>query len=146
MREPHKSEVLPNRSLNYLQKGRIFVVTTFVCDIIRKLATRLKIIVKQNKEQINTSALLASVVGQVGCLIVFIVFIALGAGLLLDRLLGTTAVFTILFMVGSVPVALYLTVRLSLTAMNRAQIKLEEQKTVETNSDDINNMEDNTTA
>ena len=64
----------------------------------------------------------------------------------LDRLLGTTALFTILFMVGSVPVALYLTVRMSLTAMNRAQIKLEEQKTVETNSDDINNMEDNTTA
>lgn len=103
---------------------------------------------KQNKEQINTSALLASVVGQVGCLIVFIVFLALGAGLLLDKLLGTTAIFTILLMVGSVPVALYLTVRMSLTAMSRAQIKLEEQKTEDTentNSDDLNSMEDNIT-
>jgi magnesium-transporting ATPase (P-type) len=101
--------------------------------------------VKQNKEQINTSALLASVVGQVGCLVVFIVFIALGAGILIDRFLGTTGLFTILLMVGSVPVALYLTVRMSLTAMSRAQIKMEEQKTAETNSDDLNSMEDNTT-
>lgn len=102
---------------------------------------------KQNKEQINTSALLASVVGQVGCMVVFLIFIALGVGMLLDKLLGTTALFTILLMVGSVPVTLYVTVRMSLTAMNRAQVKLEEQKTVEpeVNSDDLNSMEDNTT-
>ena len=94
---------------------------------------------KQNQDQINTSALLASVVGQVGCLIVFIILVALGVGMLLDKLLGTTALFTILLMVGSVPVALYVTVRLSLTAVNRAQIKIEEQETNE------NNLEDNTT-
>lgn len=94
---------------------------------------------KQNQDQINTSALLASVVGQVGCLIVFIILAALGVGMLLDKLLGTTALFTILLMVGSVPVALYVTVRLSLTAVNRAQIKIEEQETNE------NNLEDNTT-
>ena len=94
---------------------------------------------KQNQDQINTSALLASVVGQVGCLIVFIILVALGAGMLLDKFLGTNALFTILLMVGSVPVALYVTVRLSLTAVNRAQKKLEEQETNE------NNLEDNTT-
>ncbi len=92
---------------------------------------------KQNQDQINTSALLASVVGQVGCLIVFIILMALGAGMLLDNLLGTTALFTILLMVGSVPVALYVTVRLSLTAVARAQTKLEE-------SND-KNLEDDTT-
>ncbi|NKQ34126.1 MAG: AtpZ/AtpI family protein [Chloroflexi bacterium] len=81
----------------------------------------------QNQEQINTSAMLASVVGQVGCLVVFIVFIALGAGILLDKLLGTKALFTVLLMVGSVPVALYLVVRISLTAVARAQNKLAEQ-------------------
>ncbi|HIP73501.1 MAG TPA: AtpZ/AtpI family protein [Anaerolineae bacterium] len=81
----------------------------------------------QKQEQINTSAMLASVVGQVGCLVVFIVFIALGAGILLDKLLGTKALFTVLLMVGSVPVALYLVVRISLTAVARAQNKLAEQ-------------------
>ncbi len=81
----------------------------------------------QNQDQINTSAMLASVVGQVGCLVVFIVFIALGAGILLDKLLGTKAIFTVLLMVGSVPIALYLVVRISLTAVARAQNKLAEQ-------------------
>ena len=85
----------------------------------------------KNQQQINTNALLASVVGQVGCLIVFIVFIALGVGLALDKFLGTKAIFTVLLMVGSVPVALYLTVRLSLTAVNRAQIKLQESEETE---------------
>ncbi len=85
----------------------------------------------KSQQDINTQALLASVVGQVGCLIVFIVFIALGAGLALDKFLGTKALFTVLFMVGSVPVALYFTVRLSLTAVNRAQIKLQQSEQTE---------------
>lgn len=85
----------------------------------------------KSQQDINTQALLASVVGQVGCLIVFIVFIALGAGLALDKFLSTKALFTVLFMVGSVPVALYFTVRLSLTAVNRAQIKLQQSEQTE---------------
>lgn len=85
----------------------------------------------KNQQDINTQALLASVVGQVGCLIVFIVFIALGVGMALDKFLGTTALFTVLLMVGSVPVALYFTVRLSLTAVNRAQIKLQQSEETE---------------
>lgn len=85
----------------------------------------------KSQQDINTQALLASVVGQVGCLIVFIVFIALGAGLALDKFLGTKALFTVLFMVGSVPVALYFTVRLSLTAVNRAQMKLQQSEQTE---------------
>lgn len=93
----------------------------------------------KKQQQINTNALLASVVGQVGCLIVFIVFIALGVGMALDKFLGTKAIFTVLLMVGSVPVALYLTVRMSLTAVARSQMKLEE----ETNE---NKTEDNTTS
>ena len=91
--------------------------------------------VSKNQKQINTNALLASVVGQVGCLIVFIVFIALGVGMALDKFLGTKALFTVLLMVGSVPVALYLTVRMSLTAVNRAQMKLEETNDNKTEED-----------
>ena len=64
---------------------------------------------------------MAGVVGQVGCLVVIIIGLALGAGVLLDKFLGTRAIFTVLFMVGSVPVALYLTVRVSLTAAARTQ-------------------------
>ena len=81
--------------------------------------------------------MLASVVGQVGCLVVFIVFVALGAGILLDKFLGTKALFTVLLMVGSVPVALYLVVRLSLTAVARAQNRLKEE---------ADNSEENTSA
>lgn len=99
----------------------------------------------KNQKQINTNALLASVVGQVGCLIVFIVFIALGVGIALDRLLGTTALFTIVLMVGSVPVALYFTVRLSLTAVDRAQVHLEETEETEEQDLNENKMEDDTT-
>lgn len=90
---------------------------------------------KQDKEEINQAAMLAGVVGQVGCLIVFIVFIALGIGLLLDKFLGTQALFTVFLMVGSVPIALYLTVRISLTAVSRAQKSFEiDEKETEANS------------
>ena len=87
----------------------------------------------KDKEEINQAAMLAGVVGQVGCLIVFIVFIALGIGLLLDKFLGTQALFTVFLMVGSVPVALYLTVRISLTAVSRAQksFEVDEKETEE---------------
>ncbi len=89
----------------------------------------------KDKEEINQAAVLAGVVGQVGCLIVFIVFIALGIGLLLDKFLGTQALFTVFLMVGSVPVALYLTVRISLTAVSRAQKSFEvDEKETEENT------------
>ncbi|MFQ5419262.1 MAG: AtpZ/AtpI family protein [Anaerolineae bacterium] len=76
---------------------------------------------QDQQQQINQAALLAGVVGQVGCLVVLIIGLALGAGILLDRFLGTSAIFTVLLMVGSVPVALYVTVRLSMTAVARTQ-------------------------
>jgi len=89
----------------------------------------------KDKEEINQAAVLAGVVGQVGCLIVFIVFIALGIGLALDKFLGTQALFTVFLMVGSVPVALYLTVRISLTAVSRAQKSFEvDEKETEENT------------
>lgn len=71
---------------------------------------------------------MASVVGQVGCLVVVIVGLALGAGMWLDKFLGTRAIFTVLLMVGSVPVALYITVRLSLTAVKHSQGALQPQE------------------
>lgn len=72
-------------------------------------------------DQINQTAMLAGIIGQVGCVTVILIGLALGAGLLLDRVLDTRPIFTILFLVGSVPVTLYVTVRVSLTAASRAQ-------------------------
>ena len=92
----------------------------------------------KNQQRVNTNALLAGVIGQVGCLIVFIIFVALGAGMVLDKFLETKAIFTVILMVGSVPVALYFAVRLSLTAVDRAQQNLEETE------ENDNDMEEKT--
>ncbi|MCI0576850.1 MAG: AtpZ/AtpI family protein [Chloroflexi bacterium] len=72
-------------------------------------------------DQINQTAMLAGIVGQIGCITVIIIALALGAGIAIDRLLDTKPVFTILFMIGSVPVTLFVTVRVSLMAAARAQ-------------------------
>lgn len=85
----------------------------------------------QDPKQANLAALMATVVGQVGCLVVIIIGLALGAGMLLDRFLGTRAIFTVILMVGSVPVALYITVRVSLTAVARTQQALDTKKAEE---------------
>jgi F0F1-type ATP synthase assembly protein I len=77
--------------------------------------------VNRDQQQINQTALLAGIVGQVGCVTVILIAIAFGAGVLLDNLLGTRPIFTILLLIGSVPVTLYVIVRLSLTATARLQ-------------------------
>jgi F0F1-type ATP synthase assembly protein I len=77
--------------------------------------------VNKNQPDINQTSLLAGIIGQVGCITIIIVGLALGAGLLLDRFLGTEPIFTILLMVGSVPVTLYIIVRVSLLAAARIQ-------------------------
>lgn len=76
---------------------------------------------------------MATVVGQVGCITVLIIVVALGAGLLLDKFLGTRAIFTVLFMVGSVPFALYVIVRISLSTVARTQQVMDSSKTEEEN-------------
>jgi len=45
----------------------------------------------------------ATVLGQVGCLVFVIIFVSMIAGLLLDRLFDTRPLFTILLAVGSAP-------------------------------------------
>lgn len=86
---------------------------------------------QKQKQQMNIMSLIAGVMGQVGCLNIVIVGVALGAGILLDKLLGTKAIFTVLLTVGSVPVALYLTVRVAMMASARVQEQFNSQKTEE---------------
>jgi hypothetical protein len=62
---------------------------------------------------------LASVAGQVGCLTLLVIFMALFAGLWLDKSFGTKPLFTILLLIGSVPVTLFLMFRIVRAATDR---------------------------
>lgn len=72
--------------------------------------------------------MLASLVGQVGCVTglvaIVIIAVAFGAGRLLDNLLGTGGILTVIFMVGSFPITLFAMVRISLTMVQRAQERI----------------------
>jgi F0F1-type ATP synthase assembly protein I len=81
--------------------------------------------VNKDQKQIAQTALMAGVVGQVGCATVIVIAVALGAGFLLDRFLETRPIFTIIFLIGSVPVTLYTIVRVTMTAVNRTQRRLD---------------------
>lgn len=76
---------------------------------------------KQGKDrfQYAMNLTLASIAGQVGCLTLVIIFVALFAGLWLDRYLDTKPLFTIVLLVGSVPVTLYLMFRVVRVATSR---------------------------
>ncbi|MGB9668764.1 MAG: AtpZ/AtpI family protein [Anaerolineales bacterium] len=60
---------------------------------------------------------LTSVAGQVGCITLLIVFIALFLGIYLDRVFGTRPVLLIIFVLGSAPLSLYLTYKIALRAI-----------------------------
>ncbi len=73
---------------------------------------------KQNDQQVNMPETVALVVSQVGCISVLIVGLALGAGLLINEFLGTQ-IFTVLFILGSFPIVLYLTMRVAIRAQRQ---------------------------
>lgn len=63
---------------------------------------------------------LAAVAGQVGCLTLLVIFFALFGGLWLDNRFQTRPLFTIILMIGSVPVtlvAMFLVVRATTSRM-----------------------------
>lgn len=62
---------------------------------------------------------LASVAGQVGCLSLIVIFIALFGGLWLDKYLGTKPLFTLVLLIGSVPVTLVMMFRVVKAATDR---------------------------
>ena len=64
---------------------------------------------------------LAGVAGQVGFLTLVIVFAALFGGLWLDRRFETKPLFTILLLIGSVPVTIFVMFRVAMSAV--AKIK-----------------------
>ena len=74
----------------------------------------------RSNDRFNT--ILATVVGQVGCLTPVIILGALFAGLWLDRRFETKPLFTILFIVGSAPVSIYVLYRIVRTATSKLKI------------------------
>ena len=73
---------------------------------------------KKDNQEISVPATVALIVSQVGCLSVLIIGLALGAGLLLNEFLGTQ-IFTVLFILGSFPLVLYLTMRIAVRAQRQ---------------------------
>jgi len=57
----------------------------------------------KNRSQYTKNLALAAVAGQVGCVTLIIVIVALIAGLWLDNRLDTRPIFMVIFLIGSVP-------------------------------------------
>lgn len=71
-------------------------------------------------------------VGSIGCVTSFASFVIIGAafglGYWLDNLLGTSPILLFVALLGSFPITLYVIVRISLLAMERAQRAQERAK------------------
>lgn len=72
---------------------------------------------------------LAVVVGQVGCLTLFIIFAALFLGIWLDNILGTEPVFTVGLIVASIPVTLVAMIFVVRTATSKI-LKFDDKKNI----------------
>jgi hypothetical protein len=74
-----------------------------------------------DSQQADLTTALAGLLGQVGCLTVIVILLALGAGLWLDNRLGTRPTFTVGLVLGSIPVSIYLMIRVLQSGMSRVQ-------------------------
>jgi len=74
----------------------------------------------RSNNRFNT--ILATVVGQVGCLTPLILLGALFVGLWLDRQFETKPLFTILFIVGSAPISIFVLYRIVRSATDKLKI------------------------
>lgn len=63
---------------------------------------------KNNSKPSSSNLTLAAILGQVGCLTIVIIFVALFAGLWLDKYLNTRPLFTVGLMILSVPITLFI--------------------------------------
>ena len=88
----------------------------------------------ENRSNNRFNTILATVVGQVGCLTPVIILGALFAGLWLDRQFETKPLFTILFIVGSAPISVFVLYRIVRTAT--AKLKTDNQ--VENSEEEVN--------
>lgn len=73
-------------------------------------------------------AFLVEAAAQIGCMTVVVILLALGMGLWLDSYLGTKPWFTLGLVLASIPVSLYMMVRVALSAARRAYPPSGEEK------------------
>lgn len=72
---------------------------------------------KPTSEEYMRNLALATVAGQSGCMTVILIFVGLFAGMFLDSRLNTHPLFTIGLVLVSVPVSLYMMIRLALSSV-----------------------------
>lgn len=87
----------------------------------------------ERKPPNNYAAAYANLISQIGCTTslasIIIIAVAFGAGQLLDNYLDTRGVFTVLFLVGSFPVTMYVILRIALSTAARAQALVTDTET-----------------
>lgn len=83
----------------------------------------------KNSQIVNQlSFTLALVIGQAGCLTLVIVILAVLAGLWLDEALGTKPTFTLILILGSIPVSLFTLVKVLKTALPKMEATAKEHQ------------------
>ncbi len=79
----------------------------------------------QGNQELDQASKITGLVGQIGCVTgvvsIFIVGLAFAIGRFLDSTFETGGLFTILFLLGSFPITIFVIVRISLFAMKRSQ-------------------------
>ncbi len=81
----------------------------------------------KNRRQSAYNLTMVAVASQVGCLTLVIILGALIAGLWLDRSFQTKPLFTVLLMVASMPVTLFVMIRVVQVATNRIKPVVEKK-------------------
>ena len=92
--------------------------------------------------QIRQTAVLANLVGQIGCVTglaaIVIIAVAFGAGWLIDDWMGNESRYaTVILMLGSFPVTLFAIVRISLLLLQRAQNRKADMEDAPGNQDNL---------
>lgn len=100
----------------------------------------------QLKQQNENAAAYAGLISQIGCTTglasIIVIGIAFGIGTFLDNTFGTRGIFTILFLVGSFPVTLYVIVRLAMSTAARANRLLERNQEETSSEQEVNPLDD----
>lgn len=75
----------------------------------------------KDRGQVNIAVAMAGILGQAGCVTLLFVLGALALGLWLDARFDTRPLFTLFFVLGSVPITMYLLFRMVLANTERLQ-------------------------
>lgn len=76
----------------------------------------------------NANMAAAGLAGQIGCVVPVIILASVLGGLWLDRTFNTDKLFTLILVLGSLPVSIYLTFRLALRAVKEINQSLQPPK------------------